>query len=144
MSGRAAGLALVVALTASGCGATTLPATTALREQTTTQQRLDVVDCRAEVGYRLGYNGDDSEALNVLRHVFVLGTAGAALGGVATGLSPATATGSASEGLIAGSGAGVIAGGVLGLGVRSRFEREWIACMESRGYGIVAPSAAIQ
>jgi len=144
MSGRAAGLALAVALTASGCGATTLPATTALREQTATQQRLDVVDCRAEVGYRLGYNGDDSEALNVLRHVFVLGTAGAALGGVATGLSPATATGSASEGLIAGSGAGVIAGSVLGLGVRSRFEREWIACMERRGYGVVAPSAAIQ
>ena len=118
MSGRAAGLVLAAALTASGCGATKLPATTALREQTATQQRLDVVDCRAEVGYRLGYNGDDSEALNVLRHVFVLGTAGAALGGVATGFSPATATGSASEGLIAGSGAGVIAGSVLGIGVR--------------------------
>jgi len=143
MSSRAAGLVLAAALTASGCGATRLPATTALREQTPTQQRLDVVDCRAEVGYRLGYNGDDSETLNVIRHVFVLGAAGAALGGVATGLSPATATGSASEGLIAGSGAGVIAGGVLGIGVRSRFEREWIACMESRGYAIVAPSAAI-
>ncbi|HEX5531168.1 MAG TPA: hypothetical protein VFZ82_16490 [Methylomirabilota bacterium] len=143
MSGRAAGLVLAAALTASGCGATRLPATTALREQTPTQQRLDVVDCRAEVGYRLGYNGDDSEALNVIRHVFVLGTAGAALGGVATGLSPATASGSTSEGLIAGSGAGVIAGSVLGVGVRSRFEREWAACMESRGYAIVAPSAAI-
>ncbi|HET8530157.1 MAG TPA: hypothetical protein VFO08_03350 [Methylomirabilota bacterium] len=143
MSGRAAGLVLVAALTASGCGATRLPSTTALREQTPTRQRLDAVDCRAEVGYRLGYNGDDSEALNVIRHVFVLGAAGAAIGGVATGLSPATGTGSASEGLIAGSGAGVIAGSVLGIGVRSRFEREWIACMESRGYAIVAPSAAI-
>ena len=143
MSGRAAGLMLAAALTASGCGATRLPATTALREQTPTQQRLDVVDCRAEVGYRVGYNGDDSETLNVIRHVFVLGAAGAALGGVATGLSPATGTGSASEGLIVGSGAGVIAGGVLGVGLRSRFERDWIACMESRGYAIVAPSAAI-
>ena len=92
-----------------------------------TQQRLDTIDCRAEVGYRLDYNGDDSEALNVLRHAFMLGAGGAALGGVATGLSPATGTGSASEGLIAGSGAGVIAGGVLGVGGRSRFERAWIA-----------------
>jgi hypothetical protein len=96
------------------------------------------------VGYRLDYNGDDSEGLNVARHIFTLGVAGAALGGVATGFSPATATGSASEGLIAGSGAGVIAGGVLGIGGRSRFERAWIACMESRGYAIVAPSGGIQ
>jgi len=51
---------------------------------------------------------------------------------------------SASEGLIAGSGAGVIAAGVLGIGGRSRFERAWIACMESRGYAIVAPSGPIQ
>ena len=144
MSPRAAALGLLAALAAAGCGATKLPPTAALREQTATQQRLDTIDCRAEVGYRLDYNGDDSEALNVARHVFTLGVAGAALGGVATGFSPATATGSASEGLIAGSGAGVIAGGVLGIGGRSRFERAWIACMESRGYAIVAPSGGIQ
>jgi len=144
MSPRAAALGLLAALAAAGCGATKLPPTAALREQTATQQRLDIIDCRAEVGYRLDYNGDDSEAVNVVRHVFTLGVAGAALGGVAIGLSPATATGSASEGLIAGSGAGVIAGGVLGIGGRSRFERAWIACMESRGYAIVAPSGAIQ
>lgn len=144
MSPRALTLGLLAALGAAGCGATKLPPTAALREQTATQQRLDTIDCRAEVGYRLDYNGDDSEALNVARHVFTLGVAGAALGGVATGLSPATATGSASEGLIAGSGAGVIAGGVLGIGGRSRFERAWIACMESRGYAIVAPSGGIQ
>lgn len=144
MSARAVALGLLAALAATGCGATKLPPTTALREQTVTQQRLDTIDCRAEVGYRLDYNGDDSEALNVLRHAFVLGAGGAALGGVATGLSPATATGSASEGLIAGSGAGVIAGTVLGVGGRSRFERAWIACMESRGYAIVAPSGPIQ
>lgn len=144
MSPRALTLGLLAALVAAGCGATKLPPTAALREQTATQQRLDTIDCRAEVGYRLDYNGDDSEALNVARHVFTLGVAGAALGGVATGLSPATAPGSASEGLIAGSGAGVIAGGVLGIGGRSRFERAWIACMESRGYAIVAPSGGIQ
>jgi hypothetical protein len=144
MSPRAAALGLLAALAAAGCGATKLPPTAALREQTGTQQRLDTIDCRAEEGYRLDYNGDDSEALNVARHIFTLGVAGAALGGVATGFSPATATGSASEGLIAGSGAGVIAGGVLGIGGRSRFERAWIACMESRGYAIVAPSGGIQ
>jgi hypothetical protein len=144
MSGRAAALLLAVALAVSGCGATKLPPPTALRDQTATQQRLDAIDCRAEMGYRLDYNGDDSEALNVLRHVFTLGAAGAAVGGVATGFSPATGVSSASEGLIAGSGAGVIAGGVLGIGGRSRFERAWIACMESRGYAIVAPSGPIQ
>jgi len=144
MSPRAAALGLLAALAAAGCGATKLPPTAALREQTATQQRLDTIDCRAEVGYRLDYNGDDSEGLNVARHILTLGVAGAALGGVATGFSPATATGSASEGLIAGSGAGVIAGGVLGIGGRSRFERAWIACMESRGYAIVAPSGGIQ
>lgn len=36
MSGRTAGLVLAATLTASGCGATQLPATTALREQTAT------------------------------------------------------------------------------------------------------------
>jgi hypothetical protein len=144
MPGRAAGLVLAAALTASGCGATTLPPAAALREQSPTQLRLDTIDCRAELGYRLDYNGDDSEALNVLRHVFTLGAAGAAMGGVATGFSAATGVSSASEGLIAGSGAGVIAGGVLGIGGRSRFERAWIACMESRGYAIVAPSGPIQ
>ena len=141
MSGRTAGLVLAAALTASGCGATRLPATTALREQTVTQQRLDVLDCKAEVGYRLGYNGDDSEVANVLRHVFVLGTAGAAVGAVATATTSATA---ASDALIAGGSGGGVAGAALGVGVRSRFEREWAACMESRGYAIVAPSGAIQ
>ena len=144
MAGRVAGLALAAALMASGCAVAKLPEATALQGQTSTQQRLDVIDCKAEVGYRMNYNGDDSEALNVLRHVFTLGAAGAAVGGVASGFSPAAGVSSASDGLIAGSGAGVIAGGVLGIGGRSRFERAWIACMESRGYAIVAPSGAIQ
>jgi len=149
MSGPAAlrrlAVALTAALAAGGCGATRLPPTAALREQTATQQRLDAIDCRAEMGSRLDYNGDDSEALNVLRHVFTVGVAGAAVGWVATGFSPATAmSATAGDGLIAGSGAGVIAGSVLGIGGRSRFERAWIACMESRGYAIVAPSGPIQ
>ena len=135
---------LVAMLATSGCGATKLPTTAALRNQTAAQQRLDAIDCRAEMGSRLDYNGDDSEALNVLRHVFTLGAGGAAVGGVASGFSPAAGVSSASEGLIAGSSAGVVAGGVLGIGGRSRFERAWIACMESRGYAIVAPSGAIQ
>ena len=32
------------------------------REQSTTQHRLDVADCKAEVGYRHNYNGDDSRS----------------------------------------------------------------------------------
>ena len=143
MSPRAAALGLLAALAAAGCGATKLPPTAALREQTATQQRLDTIDCRAEVGYRLDYNGDDSEAVYVLRHVFVLGTAGAAVAGVATATATASTT-AISDALIAGGGAGGVAGTALGIGGRSRFERAWIACMESRGYAIVAPSGAIQ
>jgi hypothetical protein len=140
MAGRAAGLVLAAALTAAGCGATKLPATTALRDQTATQQRLDTIDCKAEVGYRLDYNGDNSEVANVLRHVFVLGTAGGSLGLVSTATASSTA---ASDALIAGGSAGTVAGTAVGLTGRSRFERAWIACMESRGYAIVAPSSAI-
>jgi hypothetical protein len=135
MAGRAAGLALAAALTATGCAVAKLPSTTALRDQTPTQQRLDVIDCKAEVGYRLGYNGDDSELANVLRRIFVLGTAGAAVGGVATAT---TSSAAASDALIAGGSAGGVAGAALGIGGHSRFEREWIACMESRGYAVVA------
>ncbi len=135
MAGRAAGLALAVAFTAAGCAVARLPETTALREQTPTQQRLDATDCKAEVGYRTGYNGDDSELANVLRHIFVLGTAGAAVGWVATGASSSTV---ASDALIAGGSGGGVAGAALGVGGRSRFTQEWIACMESRGYAVVA------
>jgi len=39
--------------------------------------------------------------------------------------------------------AGGIAGGAISVTGRSRFEREWIACMESRGYRIVATPTAI-
>jgi hypothetical protein len=142
MPGRTAGLALAAALLAAGCSVARLPSTAALRDQTPTRHRLDTVDCKAEVGSRTNYNGDESELANVLRNLFVLGAGGAAVGGVLTGL-PASTSSTASEGLIAGAGAGGIAGGVLGIGARSRFERAWVACMESRGYRVVATPGAI-
>lgn len=142
MAGRVAGLVLAAALAASGCGSTRVPETVAAREQTATRHRLDIADCKAEVGYRTNYNADVSPAGNVLRNLFTLGTAGAAVGGLVTGL-PASTVSDASEGLIAGAGAGGIAGGVVGIHGRSRFEREWVACMESRGYTVVATPEAI-
>ena len=141
MTGRAVAIVLVAALLVSGCSVARLPETAAAREQTATQHRLDVADCKAEVGYRHNYNGDDSPLANALRNVFVLGTSGAALGGFLTGLPTSVAASTASEGLIA--GAGGIAGGAISVTGRSRFEREWIACMESRGYRIVATPTAI-
>ena len=138
MAGRAAVLALAAALLAPGCSVARLPQTAAARDQSATQHRLDVADCKAEVGYRHNYNGDDSPLANALRNVFVLGTSGAALGGFITGLPPNVAASTASDGLIAGAGAGGIAGGAISVSGYSRFEREWIACMESRGYRIVA------
>ena len=143
MTGRAAALALLAALLASGCSVARLPETAATREQTAIQHRLDVADCKAEVGYRQNYNGDDSPLANALRNVFVLGTSGAALGGFITGLPANVAASTASDGLIAGAGAGGIAGGAISVSGYSRFEREWIACMESRGYRIVATPPAI-
>ena len=143
MTGRAAGFLLVAALLAPGCSVARLPETAAAREQTATQHRLDVADCKAEVGYRHNYNGDDSPLANAIRNVFVLGTSGAALGGFLTGLPTTVASSTASEGLIAGAGAGGIAGGAISVSGQPRFEREWIACMESRGYRIVAAPAAI-
>jgi len=143
MTGRAVAVVLLAALLVSGCSVARLPETAAAREQTATQHRLDVADCKAEVGYRHNYNGDDSPLANALRNVFVLGTSGAALGGFLTGLPTTVAASTASDGLIAGAGAGGIAGGAISVTGRSRFEREWIACMESRGYRIVATPTAI-
>ena len=143
MSGRAAAVALMCALLAQACSVARLPETAATGEQTATQHRLDAADCKAEVGYRHNYNGDDSPLANALRNVFVLGTSGAALGGFITGLPANVAASTASDGLIAGAGAGGIAGGAISVSGYSRFEREWIACMESRGYRIVATPPAI-
>jgi len=140
-TGRAA-LALTAAVLVAGCAVTRMPEVAATREQTPTQHRLDVADCKAEVGYRLDYNGEDSPLANTLRRVFTLGAAGAAVGGLITGL-PATTASTASDGLIAGAGAGGIGGLALSAHGSSPFERAWIACMESRGYRIVATPEAI-
>jgi len=140
-AGRA-GLALITAVLVAGCAVTRMPEAAAIREQTPTQHRLDVADCKAEVGYRLDYNGEDSPLANTLRRVFTLGAAGAAVGGLITGL-PATTASTASDGLIAGAGAGGILGGAMSVPGSSRFEREWVACMESRGYRIIATPEAI-
>jgi hypothetical protein len=139
--GPRAGLLLAAALLASGCAVVKvakLPPTTALRDQTATQQRLDAADCKAEIGYRTNYNGDDSPLANTFRNLFFFGASGAAVGGLFTGLPVATGVSPATDGVIAGAGAGGITGGAVSVGGASRFEREWIACMESRGYGVVA------
>jgi hypothetical protein len=142
MAGRTAGLVLAAALMTAGCAVARMPETIPGGQQTATHHRLDIADCKAEVGYRTNYNGDDSPLANALRNVFTLGTAGAAGGGFLTGLPPTTAS-TATEGVIAGSGAGGIAGGAISVNARSRFEREWIACMESRGYTVIATPEAI-
>jgi hypothetical protein len=143
MARSSAALALVAALLVSGCSVARLPETAAAGPQTATQHRLDAADCKAEVGYRHNYNGNDSPLANAIRNVFVLGTSGAAVGGLVTGLPTTVGASTASEGLIAGAGAGGIAGGAISVSGASRFEREWIACMESRGYRIVATPRAI-
>jgi hypothetical protein len=150
MGRRAALVLLAAALTLAGCATThravhvgTLPPTAAGREQTPTQHRLDSIDCKAEMGVATNYNGDDSPLANALRNVFMLGASGAALGGLVTGL-PVSTESTATEGLIAGAGAGAIAGGALSINGRSRFERAYLACMESRGYRLVATPEGIQ
>ena len=137
MARRAAALALAAALLAPGCSVVRLPDVFAMREQTPHQQRLDVLDCKAEAGYRTNYNGDDSPFANFLRNVFTLGTSGAAVGGLVTGIPTSTAS-TVSDGVIAGSGAGAIAGSAISVSAHSRFERAWTACMESRGYRVIA------
>jgi hypothetical protein len=150
MGGRTALVLLAAALALAGCAPTErvvhvgkLPPTTAVQDQSETRHRLDAIDCKAEMGVATNYNGDDSPLANALRNIFVLGTSGAALGGLVTGL-PVSTESTATEGLIAGAGAGAIAGGALGLDGRGRFERAYVACMQSRGYRVVATPEGIQ
>ena|GEM_PF-945100 len=150
MGRGAACLLLAAALGLAGCAETQrvvhvggLPATAAAQQQTETQHRLDAVDCKAEMGVATNYNGDDSPLANFLRNVFVLGASGAAVGGLVTGL-PVSTESTATNGLIAGSGAGAIAGGALSVNGHRRFERAYVACMEARGYRVVATPETIQ
>jgi hypothetical protein len=150
MGGRIALVLLAAALPLAGCATTErvvhvgkLPPTTAAQDQSETRHRLDSIDCKAEMGVATNYNGDDSPLANALRNIFVLGTSGAALGGLVTGL-PVSTESTATDGLIAGSGAGAIAGGAISVNGRTRFERAYVACMESRGYRVVATPPGIQ
>jgi len=133
-------LARIVALAAAallaGCSVVPLPKSTAARGQSPRDQDWDVKDCQAEAGYRTGYSPTDSPLANFFQKVFFWGTAGAAVGGLITGL-PASVSSQASEGLIAGAGAGGITGTALSWSGQTRFERAWGACMESRGYTVV-------
>jgi hypothetical protein len=132
--------ALVVAMIACGCSVVPLPRSVPVRDQSAREQAWDIKNCRAEAGYRTGYSPTDSPLGNFFQRVFFWGTAGAAVGGLITGL-PATVTSTASEGLIAGAGAGGIAGTVGSLGGQARFERAWVACMEEHGYALVPRQA---
>jgi hypothetical protein len=137
-------LILAAGLPAGGCAVARLPDAVAVGEQTPTQRRLDIADCKAEVGYRTNYNGGHSPLVNGLRNAFTLGASGAALGGLVTGFPGVIGSGTdPSWGLIAGAGAGGLAGGGISWNASSRFEREWIACMESRGYHVVATPETI-
>jgi len=146
----AAALLVVSALVLAGCATAQqaahvgkLPPTVPARDQTPTQHKLDSIDCKAEMGVATNYNGDDSPFANFLRNIFVMGTAGAAVGGLATGL-PVSTESTATDGVIAGSSAGAVAGGAMSVNARTRFERAYISCMESRGYRAVAPPETIQ
>ena len=142
---RASGLtaALVVACSwAAGCSVVPLPVSFAERGQQTREHYWDVSNCAAEASYQTGYNPSDSPMANWFQKMFFWGTAGAALGGLITGI-PSTICGPATDGLIAGAGAGGIAGTVQSLSGHERFERAWTACMQAHGY-TVAPRAAAE
>jgi hypothetical protein len=123
-----------------GCSVVALPQTIAVRGQGSREQAWDVTDCQAEAGYQTRYSPTDSPLANLFQKVFFWGTAGAAVGGLVTGL-PAGEASMATEGLIAGAGAGGIAGTIESISGQTRFERAWTACVEARGYTIVPDGA---
>jgi hypothetical protein len=135
---RLAGIAALasVALVA-GCSVVPLPKSIAAQGQSPRDQDWDIKDCQAEAGYQTGYSPTDSPLGNFFQKVFFWGGAGASLGGLITGLPASVTASQASEGLIAGAGAGGITGTIQSWSGQSRFERAWVACMQSRGYTIV-------
>jgi hypothetical protein len=139
---------LVAVALVAGCSVVPLPKTMAGRDQSPREQDWDVKDCQAEAGYQTGYSPADSPLVNWFQRFFFWGTAGAATGlGVMTVAAGAGATVSgptfmsspAGEAVVAGAGAGAITGTVLSWSGQQRFERAWVACMESRGYTIARP-----
>jgi hypothetical protein len=130
-------VALSLAALLAGCAVTPLPKAQALRDQTERDQRWDAQDCREDAEEVSGYDSTASPGANLLAKLFFWSTAGAALGGTITGI-PRTVEGPATEGLVAGAGAGAIAGGTHAwLSPQSKFERAYIQCMEARGYRMV-------
>ena len=103
-------LPLALAALLAGCTVAPLPRTQALRDQNPRDQKWDVEECREDAEDLSGYNSTTSPGANVLANLFFWSAAGAAVGGTITGI-PRTVQGPATEGLIAGAGAGAIAGG---------------------------------
>jgi hypothetical protein len=133
--------ALLLAALLAGCAVAPLPKTQALREQSPRDQKWDSLECREDAEDVSGYNSANSPGANLLVKLFFWSTAGAALGGTITGI-PRTVEGPATEGLIAGAGAGAIAGGTHGwISRQSRFEQAYVQCMEARGYHVVPRTA---
>lgn len=121
----------------AGCAVAPLPAATALRNQTARDQAWDRKECRWEAQRASNYDPAHSPLVNFIQDVFFWGTAGAALGGTLTGF-PAAAGGEATEGLVAGAGAGGLVAGGRAVRGREGFERAYVACLESRGYAVAA------
>ncbi|HET8575991.1 MAG TPA: hypothetical protein VFO18_02740 [Methylomirabilota bacterium] len=133
-------ITLWLAALLAGCAVAPLPKSQALRDQSERDQRWDAQDCREDAEDASGYDSTNSPGANLLAKLFFWSTAGAALGGTITGI-PRTVEGPATEGLVAGAGAGAIAGGTHAwLSPQSKFERAYIQCMEARGYRIVPKS----
>jgi hypothetical protein len=130
--------ALASAALLAGCSVVPLPKSTAARGQSPRDEAWDVKDCQAEAAYQTHYSPTDSPLANWFQKMFFWGIAGASLGGLITGL-PTSVASQASEGLIAGAGAGGITGTALSWSGQTRFERAWAACMESRGYTVSPP-----
>lgn len=129
--------AIVLAALLAGCAVAPLPRTQALREQSPRDQKWDALECREDAEDVSGYDSTNSPGANLLAKLFFWSTAGAALGGSITGI-PRTVDGPATEGLVAGAGAGAIAGGAHGwITRRGRFEQAYAQCMEARGYQLL-------
>jgi hypothetical protein len=143
-SGVIAVLATVVLV--AGCSVVPLPNSTAVRGQTPRERDWDVKDCQAEAGYQTGYSPTDSPLANWFQKLFFWSATGAAVGGTimtvpaAAGVNvsgPTLMSSPTGEAVVAGAGAGAITGTALSWSGQARFERAWVACMESRGYAIV-------
>jgi hypothetical protein len=127
---------IVLAALLAGCAVAPLKAQ-ALRDQSPRDQKWDALECREDAEDASGYDSANSPGANLLARLFFWGTAGAALGGSITGI-PRTVDGPATEGLVAGAGAGAMAGGAHGwMSRRSRFELAYAQCMEARGYRLL-------